>query len=69
MTRAQLWELLKKHGITQSKRPDCPPDTDLGVVIRHSTVSSKALVDFICSLDGPATTKKKSVNDGLTEIL
>ncbi len=51
MNRNQLWEALKKSGITQSTRPDCPPDADLSVVIRHAPVHAKTLIDFICNLD------------------
>lgn len=59
MNRAQLWEALKKSGITQSKRPDCPPDADLSVVIRHAPVHAKTLIDFICNLD--SFTKKHTL--------
>lgn len=70
MNRDKLWHLLKQHGITQSTRPDCPPDADLKIVIQHTPVSAKALIDFICSLDGAvqqSVNKAKKTNDGLTE--
>lgn len=51
MNRSELWAKLKTAGITQSKRQDCPSDSDLKIVIGHTTVSAKALIDFICSLD------------------
>ena len=51
MTRAQLWERLKLAGITRSTRPETPSDSELKIVIQHSQVSQKALLDFICSLD------------------
>ncbi len=42
---------MKTAGITQSKRPDCPPDPDLKVVIQCAQVSAKGIVDFLLSLD------------------
>lgn len=52
MNRQELWDRLKAARITQSTRPDCPPDADLKVVIAFSTVSPKHLIDFICNLNG-----------------
>lgn len=51
MNRQKLWELLKQAGITKSIRQDCPPDADLKLVIAHSQVHAKTLIDFICGLD------------------
>ena len=51
MNRQKFWELLKKNGITNSSRLDCPPDTDLKLVIGYSTCGAKKLIDFLISLD------------------
>lgn len=51
MTRAELWNALKAHRITQSKRLDCPSDADLKTVVTCTQASVKQFVDFLCSLD------------------
>lgn len=51
MNRQELWERLKKSGITQSKLPVCPPDADLKIVITCTQASAKALIGFMLSLD------------------
>jgi len=51
MTRQQLWDRMKKAGITPSKRPDCPPDADLKVVLQCCQMSAKGIIDFLCPLD------------------
>lgn len=51
MKRQELWDRMKKAGITHSTRPDCPPDPDLKVVITYCQMSAKGIVDFLCSLD------------------
>lgn len=51
MLRQELWELLKKSGITQSKLRDVPKDVDLKIVIQHAPIRAKYLIDFICALD------------------
>lgn len=64
MTRNQLWQYLKKAGITQSDRLDCPPDADLSVVIRHSPANAKTLIDFFCSLNMmPGPTLKPELDE------
>ena len=51
MKRQELWDRMKKAGITHSKRADCPPDADLKVVITCCQMSAKGMIDFFCSLD------------------
>ncbi len=51
MNRQELWDRLKAARITQSTRPDCPPDADLKVVITCTQAGAKTLVDFLLSLD------------------
>lgn len=65
MNRNELWQKLKASGITQSNRLDCPPDADLAIVIRHSPVSSKALIDFICALDQRDTRPSRGPENNL----
>ena len=57
MNRQQLWDRMKKSGITHSKRADCPSDADLKVVITCCQMSAKGIVDFLCSLDGDQPSK------------
>lgn len=52
MKRQDLWDRMKKAGITQSKRLDCPPDPDLKVVLSCCQTSAKGIIDFLCGLDG-----------------
>lgn len=52
MNRVELWKKLKDSGITRSQLPNPPSDSELKIVIQHAQVSAKALLDFICSLDG-----------------
>lgn len=59
MTRQQLWDRMKKAGITHSKRLDCPPDGDLKVVFACCQVSAKGMVDFLCGLDGKVDGKRE----------
>lgn len=66
MTRQELWEAIKKHSITHSKRPDCPSDADLKIVITCTQASAKQLVDFLCSLDW--FTKKPKLNSSGTML-
>ncbi len=57
MKRQELWERMKKAGITNSKRADCPPDPDLKVVLQCCQTSAKGIVDFLCSLDDKVASK------------
>ena len=59
MNRQQLWDRMKRAGITHSKRPDCPPDPDLKVVLACCQISAKGIVDFLCGLDSPVDTNPK----------
>lgn len=53
MTRQQLWNLCREHGLTQSTLLKCPTDDNgLKIVICNAPVSSKKLIDFFCALDG-----------------
>ncbi len=58
MTRAELWEQLKKAGITQATHNHVPDDFGLKIVIAHAPISAKALIDFICSLDSKVAVDK-----------
>lgn len=51
MNRQELWDRLKRAGITQSKLPVCPSDADLKIVITCTQVSAKTLIGFMLSLD------------------
>ena len=60
MKRAELWERMKKAGITHSKRAECPPDPDLKVVLQCCQMSAKGIIDFLCGLDGGQAAKVDS---------
>ena len=65
MNRQELWERMKKAGITHSKRADCPPDPDLKVVLSCCQMSAKGIIDFLCGLDGVQPAKVDSGSKSL----
>ncbi len=65
MKRQELWERMKKAGITHSKRADCPPDQDLKVVLQCCQMGAKGIIDFLCGLDGGQPAKVDSDSKSL----